>query len=152
MNKLLAPLTLLFLVACQPSELKRCVKANTEPTPINDYEIKEIKYQQTIKDIATKFKDGEISQSRYNKSTLNETRYFWNSLNPLEEIVKQCRSDAFDLDYVDGLTVSEQREYRKEIIQSCMSSTENQVKELQLKIKKENREKAKSICHSQGIY
>ena len=152
MKKLLLLPTILILVSCQPSELEKCVKANTEPTPINNYEIKEIEYRQTAEDIATKSKNGEISQSRRTNSLINNRTYFRNSLNPLEKIVRRCRLDAFDLDYFDGLTVSEQQEYRKEINQSCRSSTENEIKKLQLKIAKENREKAKSICHSQGIY
>ena len=149
MKKLLAPLTLLFLVACQPSELERCVEANTEPTPINNWIIKDDKHYQIMKEMNTKLNDETFD---YADNVDDEVKRYHNSLNALEKIVDKCFSDKFDFDNFQGLIISEQQEYRKEIIQFCLSSTENEVKELQLKIETENREKAKSICHSQGIY
>ena len=149
MKKLSVILTILILVSCQPSELDRCIEANTEPTLINNWIIKNEKHYQIMKEMNTKFNDETFD---YGGHSFDEVKRYTNSLNALEKIVEQCFSDKFDFDNFQSLIISEQQEYRKEIIQSCMSSTENQVKELQLKIEKENREKAKSICHSQGIY
>ena len=48
MKKLLAPLTLLLLVACEPSELERCVKANIKSTPTNNYKIKTEQFSKNL--------------------------------------------------------------------------------------------------------
>ena len=138
-------------IESQPSELERCIVANTEPTPINNYIIKKDEHNQKLREIMTKYYDNDETMD-FVEPYLNEVSRFAISLNALEDIVGQCDSDKFDADDVEGLAVSEQEEYRKEIIQSCMLSTANEVKELQLKIEAENTEKAKSICHSQGIY
>ena len=142
MKKLLAPITLLFLVACQPSELERCVAVNSEP-PINNYIIKLNLYIEQ--------RDAILSDG-YSSEAFNELADdFYNSLNPLELIVNQCFFDMYL--YIDeGLTQSEYTKREKQNAESCMLSTANEVKELQLKIETENREKAKSICNSQGIY
>ena len=143
MKKLLAPLTLLFLVACQPSELERCVEANAEPTPINNYIIKNNLYIEQ--------RDAILSDGYSTEAFRKLGEDFYNSLNPLELIVNEC---DFDMDiYIDeDLTQSEYRKREKQNAESCMLSTANEVKELQLKIEAENTEKAQSICNAQGIY
>ena len=147
MKKLLAPITLLFLLACQPSELERCVEANTEPTPINDFVMKDIKYGQTIKEIASKANNDEAFDILESMSIAVNS--FMNSLNPLEKIVNTC---VLDMGNPEGLTDSERRELHAQRVASCLVSTAKEVKELQLEIEVENTEKAKSICYSQGIY
>jgi hypothetical protein len=144
MKKLLAPLTLLLLVACQPSELERCVAVNSEP-PINNYIIKYNLYIEQ-RDAITNNSDG------YSSEAFNELADdFYNSLNPLELIVNQCFFDMYL--YIDeGLTQSEYIKREKQNAESCMLSTANEVKELQLKIEAENTEKAQSVCNAQGIY
>ena len=147
MKKILAPLTLIFLVACQPSQLERCVEANTEPTPINEY---------IIKDIEQGLKIEELSRRANNDEELllaldDTADDFINSLNPLEVMVNICLNEnipegLLDLKYEEFSKIHEER------VASCMLSTANEVKELQLVIEEENIEKAKSICHSQGIY
>ena len=143
MKKLLAPLTLLLLVACQPSELERCVAVNSEP-PINNYIIKHNLYIEQ-RDAITNSSDG------YSGAFNELARDYYNSLNPLELIVNQC---VFDMDlYTEtNLTQSEYNKREKQNAESCMLSTANEVKELQLKIEAENTEKAQSVCNAQGIY
>ena len=143
MKKLLAPLTLLFLVACQPSELERCVAVNSEP-PTNNFIIKHNLY---IEQRDAIFIEMVFDSEAFRK--LGED--FYNSLNPLELIVNEC---DFDMDiYIDeDLTQSEYIKREKQNAESCMLSTANEVKELQLKIEAENPEKAQSVCNAQGIY
>ena len=142
MKKLLAPLTLIFLVACQPSELEKCVAVNSEP-PTNNFIIKHNLYIEQRDAILS---DGYSSEA-FNKLADD----FYNSLNPLELIVNQC---VFDMDlYIDeDLTQSEYNKREKQNAESCMLSTANEVKELQLKIEAKNTEKAQSVCNAQGIY
>jgi hypothetical protein len=141
MKKLLAPLTLLFLVACQPSELERCVAINSEP-PTNNFIIKHNLYIEQ--------RDAILSDG-YSEAFNELADDFYNSLNPLELIVNQCVFDMYL--YIDeGLTQSEYIKREKQNAESCMLSTANEVKELQLKIEAKNTEKAQSVCNAQGIY
>lgn len=144
MKKLLTPLTLLFLVACQPSELERCLAVNSEP-PTNNFIIKHNLYIEQ-RDAITNSSDG------YSSEAFNELADdFYNSLNPLELIVNQC---VFDMNlYIEmDLIGLEYRKREKQNAESCMLSTANEVQELQLKIEAENTEKAQSVCNAQGIY
>ena len=145
MKKLLAPITLLFLVACQPSELERCIAVNYEP-PINNY-IK--KHNLYLEQASITNSDGSLIDGGYKKWKKSFDR-FYNNLNPMEDIVNDCVSDM-DV-YDKDLTYSEYLKREKQNAESCMISTANEVKEAQLIMEAENTEKAKSICNAQGIY
>lgn len=151
MKKLLAPITLLFLVACQPSERERCIVANTEPTPTNNYMMKHNEWMKTIKDIYTKY-DNNDQSDEYHQAFTDAALKLIASYNPLEEIVNQCYLDKLESISIEGLTESEIKMLYDKRVQSCIISTEDKVKELQLKIEAENKKKAESVCNSQGIY
>lgn len=122
MKKLLAPITLLFLVACQPSELERCIEANIKE-PI-DFTARDFRK----KFISFNFREGE---NPYDK---------WiNSLDSNELMLNQCnmdRSEEF------GLNIENAKNYNW--------SKENQF--CYTKIKSEKRNRALKICNAQGIY
>ena len=144
MKNLISFFILIFLTACQSSELERCLLANTEPTPINDFIMKHNLYIEQ-RDAITNTSDD------YYRAFNELADDFYNYLNPLELIVNQCVFDMYL--YIDeGLTQSEYIKREKQNAESCMLSTANEVKELQLKIEAENREKAQSVCNAQGIY
>ena len=151
MKKLLAPITLLFLVACQPSERERCIVANTEPTPTNNYMMKHKEWEKTIKDINTKYELNDKSDE-YHQAMSDAGYKQLKSFNPLEKIVNQCYLDKLVSMSIDGLTESEIKMLYDKRLQSCIISTQDKVKELQLKIEAENKKKAESVCNSQGIY
>lgn len=148
MKNLISFFILIFLTACQQSELERCLLVNTEPTLTNNFIIKNNLFLERNDAISK-----DINIDNYGKAYSESSAIFFNSLNPLELIVNQCVLDILDMGfYEEGMTQTEYTNRYKQNAESCMLSTANEVKELQLKIEAENREKAQSVCNAQGIY
>ncbi len=146
MKKLLAPLTLLFLVACQPSELERCLKANIGEsdylnkfnTLLDELVIFETKHEKII----------EAFQN--NPSNENEDRYM--------EILVEFRViyDAF----LESLTVLEKKisdRHPPELLELSAkeqkgASQQQVLKEAISKVILDEKDIATGLCHAQGIY
>ncbi len=87
MKKLLAPLTLLFLVACQPSELEKCIESNKQTFENNFME----KFEPYI---TSKWINStlEIAIGADNKiENSNLTLKFSESLNEMENAMWGCK-------------------------------------------------------------
>ena len=152
MKKLLILPIIFVLVSCQPSELDRCIMANTEPTPINDFKGRYDEWVLQV-DFELAKPEGEAFKPYY--GTYIDT-YFFN-LNKLENVVMDCYWDGhfntFDtMEKWDGMLDAEKYPLLLNLMSSCMYSTKDEVKELQLEIEAENKEEAESICNRQGIY
>jgi len=134
-------------VSCQPSELERCVVTNAHPTPTNNYMTK---YKQHNEIVISIFRDKSFNnEEEQTNAVYAEVRKYKDSLNPLEKIVDECVNEV---DLPTDLTPDELGKLFNQTFQSCLSSTKKKVKKLQQKIEAENKEKAQSICNSQGIY
>ena len=79
--------------------------------------------------------------------------YFYN-LNKSEDVVYDCYWDKKwdDEEKWKGLTDAELYPLWLEIMSSCMVSTKDEVKELQLEIEAENKKIAEYFCNLQGVY
>ncbi|MDC3302120.1 hypothetical protein OAV58_03145 [Gammaproteobacteria bacterium] len=130
MNKLTILPIILLLVACQPSELERCVEANVSIS--NDYLDKEIELEKKILDIR------ERKQPDANLAEAILVSDWFDSLNTAEENIYFCvHASNYELPNPEAHTVED----FKPRINFCI---ENLILE--------QKNTATSICNSQGIY
>ena len=176
MKKLLAPITLLFLVACQPSELERCVEVNTEPVSLDSYMDKVFEYHQNIIDFSKAIETPEYFENipfeDYEKVVLeDEVKLgveFLKNLNIYEKVINDCEYESikdksiFDDDYIELLNRDELTdevtininyvEDLKSRVNTCIASNIDELNKLIPIVELEKKEDAKAICNSQGVY
>lgn len=139
MKKLLTSITILILVACQPSELDRCIEANLEEKEEFDLLNKWIPYNKEYNKIySDNFKlvqTGELTYEEFNELQKPNEETFGNSLTEDEKKVYRGVS-YFGLE--DEIYTDE------EVIQQIKTLTANFIKSYT--------EKAETFCNMQGIY
>ena len=146
MKKLLAPLTLLLLVACQPSEMEKCLKANIgESDYLNKFN--------TLLDELVIFETKHekiIEAWENNPSDENTDRY--------REITVEFRA-IYDT-FIESLTVLEKKisdRHPPELLQLSAkeqkgASQQQVLKEVIGKVVLDAKDIATGLCHEQGIY
>ena len=130
MNKLTILPIILLLVACQPSELERCIEANVSIN--NDYLNKEIEVEKKVLDIR------ERKQPDANLAETILVSDWLDSLNTAEENIYFCvHASNYELPNSEAQTVED----LKPRINFCIE-----------KLILEQKNTATSICNAQGIY
>ena len=119
---MLAPLALLFLVACQPSELERCIEANVIDKPPT-YTLN------NLLDEANK----SYGEYRTPKWKNDADLLIYECINNFKDNYSTLETYNYDYKIRARNCIQEEKEYRK----------------AQLEYKKA---RAKASCHSQGIY
>ena len=174
MKKLLTPLTLLFLVACQQSELERCVEVNTEPVSLDSYMDKVSEYDQNIIDFNKAIQTPEYFENipfeDYEKVVMEDEEKlgveFIENLNIYEKVINDCEYESYaDLpdddriepfnrnELTDELTINiNYVEDLKSRVNTCIASNIDELNKLIPIVELEKKEDAKAICHAQGVY
>tara|TARA_B100001093_G_C26572780_1_gene903672 strand:+ start:394 stop:858 length:465 start_codon:yes stop_codon:yes gene_type:complete len=154
MKKLLTSITILILVACQPSELDRCIEANIEydnPQLINSYLIS------SDLDIVT----NSDLKKQWIKSWNEIITYMYGYDDQYEDMVKKGRFENSEFNKETGLfrysvTVGDlyaEHEYKEEYMDENYERHANYNREFYgLTDQFIYKEIAESICHAQGIY
>ncbi|MDA9143391.1 hypothetical protein N9N99_02340 [Gammaproteobacteria bacterium] len=138
MKKLSLLPIILLLVACQPSELERCVKANGLMS--NDYLDKEIELEEKLKATANYDQTKEMTDEQ-----IELVQEWSESLNTVEFVISDCiwesksESSNPEADYIEDL---------KPRVKSCITANKDEIENLIL----ESKNTATSICNAQGIY
>ena len=146
MKKLLAPLTLIFLVACQPSEMERCLKANVGES---DYLNKYNALLDEIEIVETKH-EKIIEAWENNPSDENTERY--------REILPEFEPPY--LTFAESLTVLEKKIddslptelYSLSAKEQKGASQQQALKAVISKVVLDEKDIATGLCHAQGIY
>ena len=164
MKWLLAPLILLFLGACQPSELDRCIEANLYK---NDYKNKKsVEFERH--EILANF-DFDIPQNERIQEWSNIRIEFLKSLNPLEEAIDDCVDSYIEEKETESWlrekeieALTDVQDYKNDkffdsiLYDSMTKELKDLIQQCSLKIKEEFKEtdtsNAVKICNSQGIY
>jgi len=146
MKKLLAPITLLFLVACQPSELEGCLKANIGEsdylnkfnTLLDELVIFETKYEKIIE--AVQNDSSKESTDRY-MEILVEFRPIYETFSESLTVLEKKISDRHPPALLE-LSAKEQKG----------ASQQQALKESISKVILDEKDIATGLCHAQGIY
>ena len=140
MKKLLTPITIFLLVACQPSELDRCIEANLEEREefdlINKWIPYNKEYNKIYNDNYELFRTGELTYEEFDKSTAPSLEAFYDLLTEDEKKVYsgvKYHDWENEVDYTD-----------EEVIQQIKTLTANFIKSYT--------DKAEKFCNMQGIY
>ena len=146
MKKLLAPLTLLLLVACQPSELERCLKANIGEsdylnkfnTLLDELVIVETKHEKIIE--AFRNDSSNESTDRY-MEILDEFGAIYDTFLESLTVLEKKISDRHPPELLE-LSAKEQKG----------ASQQQVLKEAISKVILDEKDIATGLCHAQGIY
>ena len=135
MKKLLAPLTLLLLVACQPSELDRCIEAEAKYQDLSEENLDTfITINKDYSDVHIVIRD----RMHLQQASCESYEQYMDSITSYD-FDRDCNGDenVIVLSSYNGTTSFPALIDKKYIVDV---------------IKEESKENAKAICHSQGIY
>ena len=145
MKKLSAILTLFILVACQPSELERCVEANIGES---DYLNKWNAYLDKFELFEAKHE--KIIEAYMSNPTENESKYndilpeFASILYPFEESLTVLEKKIYDSHPTELLSLSAK--------ESKEASQQQILREHISKVLLDEKDIATGLCNAQGIY
>jgi hypothetical protein len=174
MKKLSLLPIILLLVACQPSELERCIAVNTEPVSLDSYVDKVFEYHQNLIDFYKAIETPEYFENipfeDYERVAMEDEvklgEEFVKNLNIYEKVIDDCEIESFaDLSYGDRIEHFNRNELTDEVtininyvedlksrVNTCIASNIDELNKLIPIVELEKKEDAKAICNAQGVY